>query len=114
MARRRFLLEIGSGVDLNGMDYTKAARRAIEDAMRRTSLCFVEHQMAGSGDRVYVNAIVGVPNPQAVSKEALQDAFPFGQVDLQVVRGGLEFNPGDPEDQPVVANAIVSVEMDVL
>ena len=35
MVLKRFLLQLGSGVDLHGRDYTKAAQRAVEDAIRR-------------------------------------------------------------------------------
>ena len=33
MALKRCLLELGSGVDLHGKDSTKAARRAVFDAL---------------------------------------------------------------------------------
>ena len=34
----RVIIEMGMGNDLHGMDYTKAAGRAIEDAFRHSSL----------------------------------------------------------------------------
>ena len=42
MAYRRFLLEIGMGNDQYGQDYTKAAKRAISNAIRRSSIPFFE------------------------------------------------------------------------
>ena len=35
---QRIIIEMGMGNDLHGMDYTKAALRAIEDAFRHSSL----------------------------------------------------------------------------
>jgi uncharacterized protein (TIGR02058 family) len=42
MPYRRFLLEIGMGNDQYGQDYTKAAKRAISNAIRRSSIPFFE------------------------------------------------------------------------
>ena len=41
MARVRCITEMGMGVDVHGRDATKAARRAISDAIRHSSLGFV-------------------------------------------------------------------------
>ncbi|MEM8542155.1 MAG: Lin0512 family protein, partial [Pseudomonadota bacterium] len=38
MALKRFATEFGMGVDLRGQDYTKAAIRAVKDALYRNSL----------------------------------------------------------------------------
>ena len=38
MTDQRFIIEMGMGNDQYGMDYTKAAARAIEDALRHSSL----------------------------------------------------------------------------
>ncbi|MDC3289995.1 Lin0512 family protein, partial [bacterium] len=34
----RLIIEMGMGNDLYGMDYTKAAKRAVEDAFRHSTL----------------------------------------------------------------------------
>ena len=38
MVERRIILELGMGNDLHGGDYTKAALRAVDDALRHSSL----------------------------------------------------------------------------
>ena len=38
MAARRVILEMGAGNDLHGGDYTKAAVRAVQDAIHHSSL----------------------------------------------------------------------------
>ena len=40
MAKVRYLTEMGMGVDVHGSDYTKAACRAVSDALRHSSLNF--------------------------------------------------------------------------
>ena len=40
MALTRYLTEMGMGVDVHGRDYTKAACRAVSDALRHSSLNF--------------------------------------------------------------------------
>ena len=40
MARQRYVTEMGMGVDVHGRDYTNAARRAVSDAIRHSSLNF--------------------------------------------------------------------------
>ena len=41
MPKTRVILELGSGNDLHGSDYTKAALRAVQDALHHSSLSFV-------------------------------------------------------------------------
>jgi uncharacterized protein (TIGR02058 family) len=40
MAQVRYITEMGMGVDVHGGDYTKAACRAVSDALRHSSLNF--------------------------------------------------------------------------
>ena len=40
MTKIRYLTEMGMGVDVHGSDYTKAACRAVADALRHSSLNF--------------------------------------------------------------------------
>ena len=41
MAAKRVILEMGSGNDLHGGDYTKAAVRAVADAIHHSSLTLI-------------------------------------------------------------------------
>ena len=41
MPKKRVILELGSGNDLHGSDYTKAALRAVQDALHHSSLAFI-------------------------------------------------------------------------
>ena len=42
MAEKRAILEMGSGAALHGGDYTKAATRAVYDAIHHSSLTFIK------------------------------------------------------------------------
>ena len=41
MALKRVILEMGTGNDLHGKDYTKAALRAVNDALHHSSMAFL-------------------------------------------------------------------------
>ncbi|WP_461209099.1 Lin0512 family protein [Desulfocurvus sp. DL9XJH121] len=90
MRTKRFAIELGYGADLHGQDMTKAALRAVRDAVSRVCLCGIL-EICGR-DRfqgVRVHALVAVPEPGAVDREALLEAIPIGEKSLELVRGGL-------------------------
>jgi uncharacterized protein (TIGR02058 family) len=104
MAEQRLIIEMGMGNDLHGQDYTKAAKRAIEDAFRHSSLpLFPELGLSHSEMRVQVT--VGVQKPEAVDVAALVATLPRGRAEVRVVKGGL--NVGTDEDPIVIAQASV-------
>ena len=49
MTAKRVILEMGSGNDLHGGDYTKAAVRAVEDAIHHSSLTFIRRSGSTRG-----------------------------------------------------------------
>lgn len=85
------------GNDLHGQDYTKAARRAIEDAFRHSSLPLFGAVGLGH-EEMRVQVTVGVQDPAAVDSNALVSALPRGRAEVKVVKGGLnvETVTGDP------------------
>jgi uncharacterized protein (TIGR02058 family) len=46
MTEKRVILELGTGNDLHGGDYTKAAVRAVEDAIHHSSLPLIRARSA--------------------------------------------------------------------
>jgi uncharacterized protein (TIGR02058 family) len=116
MALRRFVIEVGMGVDQHGQDNTRAAEKAVQDAIHRSCLCGLK-EVAGlknPADMV-VEILIGCPLPESVDKERVLKVLPFGQKKIEVRRGGLLgktlFQPelGDKTDEMIVANAIVTV-----
>ena len=105
------LLETGMGVDLHGADSTKAARRAVEDAIGRVSLLFLRVLTRGRQARVSIEVRVGVPDPESVDIAAVAAALPVGRADVRCERGGLDLEAGG--ERIVLAVAAVIVRMDV-
>ncbi|MGR3468748.1 MAG: Lin0512 family protein [Shimia sp.] len=108
MSEHRLIIEMGMGNDLYGQDQTKAAARAIEDALRHSALPLFE--VTGlPHDAMRVQVTVAVPRPEEVDCAALAATLPRGRVQVSAVRGGLHVpTPADPGGI-VVATAAVEV-----
>ena len=106
MTDQRFIIEVGMGNDLHGQDYTKAAKRAIEDAIRHSSIpLFGALGLDHTAMRVQVT--VAVQNPEAVDVEALKSGLPRGQANVTATHGGLDITNPDSGDITVIAAASV-------
>jgi len=103
---QRVIIEMGMGNDLHGMDYQKAARRAIEDAIRHATLpIFQSIDMPHTDMRVQVT--VGVQEPEKTDTDALISGLPRGRATVRVVKGGLNIPNPETGDTAVVATAAV-------
>ena len=78
MAEQRIIIEMGMGNDLHGMDYTKAAARAIEDALRHSSLPLFG-ALEVTPDQMRVQVTVAVQEPEKVDVDALVAKLPRGR-----------------------------------
>jgi uncharacterized protein (TIGR02058 family) len=105
MTEQRLIIEMGMGNDLHGQDYTKAARRAIEDAFRHSSLPLFG-AVGLDHDAMRVQVTVAVQQPEAVDAEALVSVLPRGRAEVRVVKGGLNV----PTDGEPIVIAQASVE----
>jgi uncharacterized protein (TIGR02058 family) len=112
MARRRCITEMGMGVDVHGKDATKAAKRAVSDAIRHSSLSFVR-LFGKTGHDMLVDVTIGVPNPVGVDTAAVAKELPYGKVTVTAVKGGLEVPAEQGSDSILIANAAVVVSLDV-
>lgn len=112
MANQEMLLETGMGADLHGGDSTKAASRAVEDAVRRVSLLFLRTLSRDRRRKVEVDVRIGVPRPETVDTAAVAAVLPVGRVTVHCEAGGLAVEPvaGDPA---IIAVAAVIVRMDL-
>ncbi len=120
MVENRFIVELGTGVDLHGQDATKAARRAVNDAISRSCLCgLVEIVKLRDLNDMRVDVLVAVPMPEQVHPDEVLSVIPFGQKELHVVEGGLRapglYQPelGDESSDVIVASAAVTVWVDL-
>jgi uncharacterized protein (TIGR02058 family) len=106
------ILEIGTGNDLHGGDYTKAAVRAVQDAIHHSSLSFIR-ALGLDARSMQVEVTIGVQHPEKVDAEAVRTALPHGQVDVKVVKGGLDVPNEEAKDIAVIASAAVVVRVDL-
>ncbi|MEJ6390158.1 Lin0512 family protein [Gymnodinialimonas ulvae] len=106
MTDQRFIIEMGMGNDQYGMDYTKAAARAIEDAIRHSALPLFE-ATGVSHDQMRVQVTIGVQDPGAVDCDALAAKLPRGRASVTAVLGGLNVENPDTGKTLVIASAAV-------
>src|SRR5829696_6711547 len=97
MPLKRVILEMGSGNDLHGGDYTKAALRAVEDALHHSSLSVIR-SLGLDSNAMQVQVTIGVQKPEAVDAAAIKASLPRGQVTVKVVKGGLDVPAEDGHD----------------
>jgi uncharacterized protein (TIGR02058 family) len=88
------VLEFGMGVDVHGADSTKAACRAVSDAIRHSSLPLLQ-QVRERGGKMLVDVTVGVPDPGSVDVERVRRELPHGEVTVRAVTGGLRVPGSD-------------------
>lgn len=118
--RKRFIVEIGTGIDIHGENVTKAACRAVKDAVSRSCLCgLLEILELKNLEDVQVDIQVAAPNPDQVELEQVMAEVPIGRKSVRAVEGGMtakglcvpQFAPDC--DQIVVVNAAVSVSVNL-
>jgi uncharacterized protein (TIGR02058 family) len=102
MALKRMVLEIGMGTDIRGSDSTKAAVRALRDALWHNSLS--------------VATALGQPLAAMhveVNKAAVLAVLPYGRGTINVVEGGLEVRNDAGTDSTVIAHAAAIVRLEI-
>ena len=102
MPAKRVILELGAGNDLHGGDYTKAAIRAVEDAIHHSSLTMIRTLNVDT-KTMRVNVTIGVQQPERVDSDAVKAALPVGQVSVKLVKGGLDVPHEEAGDLAVIA-----------
>lgn len=116
MARKRFVIEMGMGVDQHGQDPTVAAARAVRNAIAHNALPGL-WEVAGLShpNEMRIEVKVAVPFPENVREAEVLAVLPFGEKTLTVEQGGMvvagtamaEFS--DKNDDMYVAIAAVTV-----
>lgn len=111
MARKRVILELGAGNDLHGSDYTKAALRAVQDALHHSSLVFIR-ALGVDKKTIEVDVTIGVQRPELVDVEKVRQSLPVGKVTVKAVKGGLDVPDSEHQDPAVIASAAIAVFID--
>jgi uncharacterized protein (TIGR02058 family) len=106
------LIEMGMGTSLRRQDYTEAAVRAVKDALWHNSINLAELFGRDKSDML-IDLEIGVQQPDRVDTDALAGVFPYGQVSVRVVHGGLDVPRAGGGLPTVIANAAISVSFEV-
>lgn len=96
------------GVDVHGGDYTKAAKRAVSDAIRHSSINFFPH-IDQSRDDMQLHVKIGAARPDLIDVDAVAAEFPYGNVTVFPEKGGLDVIAENGKDLMVMVNAAVLV-----
>jgi uncharacterized protein (TIGR02058 family) len=112
MTMKRMALELGMGTDIRGADYTKAAVRALRDALWHNSLG-IARALGKEPDDMVVDVLIGVPRPERVDRQEVLAVLPHGTGTVTVVEGGLEIPGAGGAGPTVIANAAAIVRLDV-
>ena len=112
MPARRVILEMGTGNDLHGGDYTKAALRAVQDAIHHSSLAMIR-SLGVDSKTMQVDVTIGVQEPGKVDAEKVKASLPHGKVTVKVVKGGLDVPDETGKDTAVIASAAVEVRLEL-
>ena len=102
----RFILETGIGTDLYGLDYTKAAIRAVNDAIRHSSLTLFT-ELGLDHTQMVVEVTVGVQDPDAVDTTRVAAELPRGRAKVITTKGGQNIPSPDGSTASIIATVAV-------
>lgn len=112
MAWKRVVLEIGMGTDIRGREPTKAAVRALKDALWHNTLT-IARALGKDTDSMYVIVTIGVPRPDDVDKTEVLAVLPHGTGEVHCVEGGLEIPNDEGSDATIIAHAAAVVKLEL-
>jgi uncharacterized protein (TIGR02058 family) len=112
MTAKRVIIEFGTGNDLHGGDYTKAAIRAVEDALHHSSLTMLRN-LKVDPKTMQVRVTIGVQQPEQVNCEKVAAKLPIGQISVNAIKGGLDVPDDEGDDVAVIATAAIDVYLDL-
>jgi uncharacterized protein (TIGR02058 family) len=112
MFEKRIILEMGSGNDLYGMDYTKAACRAVQDALHHSSIVLFK-SLGRDHQEMRVQVTIGVQAPEQVDLERVRAELPRGRAEVTAVLGGLNVHDADQGTTHVLATAAVEAYLPI-
>ncbi|MEW9668576.1 Lin0512 family protein [Ammoniphilus sp. 3BR4] len=111
-------IEIGMGIDLHGQNVTKAAVRAVQNAIHHNSMPGLRSVLPGNDlHNMKVHVRLAVPaDKDKLDLSAVEAELPYGQVSFEVVDGGMLTTSGvviaEKEDKNDLAYVVIaSVEV---
>ncbi|MBG9945918.1 Lin0512 family protein [Brevibacillus formosus] len=111
-------IEIGMGIDMHGQNVTKAAVRAVQNAIHHNSMPGLRSILPGNDiHNMKVNVRLAVPaDKDKLDLETVRKALPYGEVSFDIVDGGMLTSSGvviaEKEDKNDLAYIVIaSVEV---
>jgi len=106
MMEQRMIIEMGMGNNLHRQDYQKAAERAIQDALRHSTIAiFGSIDVPSTEMRVQVT--IGVQKPEKIDTAALAATLPRGNATVTAVFGGQDISNPESGEVHVIATAAI-------
>lgn len=112
MAKTRMLHEFGMGNSLRREDYTGAALRALKDALWHNSIS-IAPAFGFPKEAMIVDVEIAAQKPDEVNVEELSSTFPYGQINIKAVAGGLDIPKPDGSGITIIAHAAIAVSFDM-
>lgn len=115
MEKKRYLIEIGTGVDMHGCDSNKAAIKAVKDALSHCCLAGIREIHQSSPDDMALHIKICCPSPEIIDYEQIKEPVSFYKdIEITAKKGGAtERGLYVPEmgegENLVVAVAIITV-----
>ncbi|WP_083096895.1 Lin0512 family protein [Pseudophaeobacter leonis] len=106
MGEKRIILEMGTGNDLYGRYYTKAARRAVQDALHHSSITLFS-KLNIDHSQMRVEVTIAVQDREQVDCVLVAQDLPRGRATVRAVKGGLNIADETSDSLHVVATAAV-------
>ena len=109
---KRLILEMGTGNDLYGGDYTKAACRAVQDALHHSSLTLFRSVGFDHRDML-VKVTIGVTTPELVDIDRVFAELPYRAPEVKIVKGGLDAHDAENDNVSVIATAAIEAFLEI-
>ena len=111
---RKYILEVGVGIDLHGQDVTKAAQRAVKNAISHVSMIGLREilpiaQIEDLDDLLLVDVTIATPFPEQVDHAAVLSILPEGRRRITVVEGGILYPTPHNNDLPTIHPVVMAV-----
>lgn len=107
---QRVILEMGTGNALHSGDYTKAAMRAVQDALHHSSLT-IFRSLGLDPNTMQIELNLAAQEPDKIDLAAVAATLPYGQVTPRASKGGLNVVDDASGNTCVIVNAAIIVRL---
>jgi len=107
---KRVILEMGTGNVLHSGDYTKAAKRAVQDALHHSSLT-IFRSLGLEPSTMQIELTLAAQEPEQIDLAAVAATLPYGQVTPKATKGGLNVVDDASGQKCVIVNAAIIVRL---